>query len=384
MPMSKHPDALAAPSLEARYAALLESSLDSWGARESAAISSGAQRLPIETVTDLRTSGILGAPVPVALGGQGAELPLLSDLVRRVAQRAPSTALSLAMPLANAANARVGDGAVDATERQHLQTGRSWIAERALRGEILAVANSEPGAAGDLSRTRTRATSNAHGELVLNGQKCFATLGPDADYFLCSAMTEDGLLDAFFVARSAPGVRVADDWNALGMRLTASVSVTLEDAPIAARFLYPGAIAKVSARHWSTLLMASVFVGVGEGALAALQGLGRKLGAFARASLAERALALEAARNFVEAVARDDSIPCSAATRERGQRAKTFAARAALDMATSALTMAGGHGYSPEHPLARFMLDAAAGPLLRPPLPQAMDALASELFGDPT
>lgn len=372
MPMSSHAE---------RYAALLEASLESWSARESAAISAGARRLPAETVADLRSSGILSAPVPVALGGHGAELSLLADLVRAVAQRAPSTALSLAMPLANAANARVGDSAVDAAEREHLQLGRSWIAERVRSGEILAVANSEPGAAGDLTKTRTRASAQADGQLVLNGQKCFATLGPDADYFLCSAMTDDGLLDAFFVARNAAGLRVADDWNALGMRLTASVSLTLEDAPVAARFLYPGAIAKVSARHWSTLLMASVFVGVGEGALAAIQGLGRKLGAFARASLAEHALALEAARNFVEAVARDDSIPCSTTTAERGRRAKTFAVRTALEMATSALTMAGGQGYSPEHLLARFMLDAAAGPLLRPPLPQAMDALASELFG---
>lgn len=38
--------------------------------------------------------------------------------------------------------------------------------------------------------------------------------------------------------------------------------------------------------------------------------------------------------------------------------------------------MAGGHAYRPEHALARLMLDAAAGPRLRPPLAQAMNALA--------
>jgi hypothetical protein len=40
----------------------------------------------------------------------------------------------------------------------------------------------------------------------------------------------------------------------------------------------------------------------------------------------------------------------------------------------------GGRAYTPQHPVARFLLAAAAGPLLRPPLPQAMDAIADQLW----
>jgi alkylation response protein AidB-like acyl-CoA dehydrogenase len=371
------------PSLSLGYAELVFGYLPAWAERESAAIAAGQRRLPEETVAELRGSGVLAAPVPVGLGGHGAELSALATLVRVVAGKAPSTALSLAMPLANAANARVSDGAVPLGDRAALSAGRSWIAERALQGEILAVANSEPGARGDLANTRTRALTSSDGQVLLSGEKCFATLGPDADYFLCSALNQEGLLDAFFVARAAPGVRIADDWDALGMRLTASVSLTLDRAPATARFLYPGAIAKVSGRHWSTLLLAAVFVGVGEGALDTMRQTPSKLSGHARATLAECALALEAARHFVDSVAREDEIPCSSEAAERGRRAKTFAAKVALQTATCALTMAGGHAYRPEHTLARFMLDAAAGPLLRPPLPQAMDAIALSLFGAP-
>jgi alkylation response protein AidB-like acyl-CoA dehydrogenase len=382
--MSKPAEAVRPGALASlRYAELSATHLSAWAERESTDIAAGLRRLPAETVRELRASGILAAPVPVSLGGHGAELLTLVQLVREIATQAPSTALSLAMPLANAANARVSDDAVPAEQRAALRVGRSWIAERASRGEILAVANSEPGAHGDLANTRTRAVTTRDGQIALSGEKCFATLGPDADYFLCSAVNEQGLLDAFFVARSASGVHVADDWNALGMRLSASVSVTLDQAPAAARFLYPGAIAKVSARHWSTLLLAAVFVGVGEGSLATVRRSAGKLRGHARAALAEHALTLEAARHFVAGVASEDQIPCSPEAAERGRRAKTFAAKAALDAATCALTMAGGHAYSPEHMLARFMLDAAAGPLLRPPLPQAMDAIAEQLFGPP-
>lgn len=368
--------ALARPAIEP----LLDEHLPNWARRESDAVSRGEARLPAETVRELRRSGVLAAPIPSALGGLGAELADIAALVRRVAGHAPSTALCLAMPLANAANARVDDAFVAPADRADLQSGRAWIATRALRGEILAVANSEPGAQGNLANTGTKATRDARGRITLTGDKSFATFGPDADYFLCTARTDAGL-DAFFVARDAPGVQLAEDWDALGMRLSASVSLRLEAAEAAAPFLYPGAIGKANARHWSTLLLAAVFVGVAEGALAAAQQLKLRLPRYARASLAEHALALDAARGFIEAVARDDQIPCPAPLVERARRAKTFAAKSALALTTAALALTGGHAYRAGHPLARFMLDAAAGPLLRPPLAQAMDALAVELFG---
>lgn len=365
------------------YDAPLARYLASWREREQSAIESGATRVPQATLEELRRSGLLAAPVPRALGGSGADLLSTVRALSKIAAAAPSTALCIAMPLGNAANTRVPDHAVPPADRAALAQGRAWIAARALAGEILAVANSEPGAQGDLNNTRTRAERDAEGTLRLSGQKCFATLGPDADYFLCSARREDGALDAFFVARTAPGLSINDDWNALGMRATASVSLDLRSVPAAAPFLYPGAIAAVSARHWSTLLLAAVFVGIGEGALEAAR-LGSALSSsYARSSLAEAALALEAARCFVEGVAREDGIPCSGAYAERCRRAKTFVAKTALEAATRVMMVSGGRAYQPHHSVARFLLDAAAGPLLRPPLPQAMDALANELFGAP-
>lgn len=368
-------------SLDA-YALALDHYLERWAERERCALRDGHRRLPGATLDDLRSSGLLRQPVPEELGGGGANLLATVDLIRRIASVAPSTALCIAMPLANAANARVSDDAVAPEQRQALAQGRRWIAEQTSRGKILAVANSEPGAQGDLANTRTRAERNPQGHYRLSGEKSFATLGPDADFFLCSARGEDGLLDAFFVARDAEGLTLADDWDALGMRLTASVSIRLQSVVATAPFLYPGAIACVSARHWSTLLLAAVFVGVGEGVVRAACTRGARTSSFARTSLAESALTCEAARSLVESVARDDRIPAGDAYADCCRRAKTFAAKSALEAATRAMMVAGGQAYRPSHDIARFMLDAAAGPLLRPPLPAALDALASQLFDD--
>jgi alkylation response protein AidB-like acyl-CoA dehydrogenase len=359
---------------------LLDRQLGAWAARERSADEHGVCRLPAATLAELRDSRVLAAPIPPALGGAGASLAVTARAVRRVAQVAPATALCLAMPLGNAANTRIPDESVPLPLRRAAAEGRSWIAARALEGAVLAVANSEPGAGGDLEKTRTRAVRGDDGCVRLSGAKSFATLGPDADYFLCVARVEEGPLDAFFVARDAEGVSLLDDWDALGLRATASVGLTLEQAKASATFVYPGAISGANARHWSTVLLAAVFAGIGEGALAAAAECAPASSSWARATIADCTLALDAAVGFVDAVAYEDHVPGAAVYSERCRRAKSFAARTALEVAARCAMVSGGRAYRPDHMVARALCAAAAGPCLRPPLPQAMDQIAALAF----
>jgi len=357
---------------------------DSWAAREEEQTRGGHTRVAAATLADLRASGILAAPVPVYLGGSGNSLRLCAEAVRHLARQAPATALAIAMPLGNAATTRIPDSAVASHLRQQLDAGRQWIARSAVAGRILAVANSEPGGGGDLARTRTIATRGDDGVFRLSGQKSFATIGPDADYFLCAARTQNtDVIDGFFVARDAPGVVLDERWDPLGMRATASVGLTLDNAPSSALLGFPGCLQGVNARHWSTVLFAAVFVGLGEGALAAAVDAVGPAGAgscYVRASLADCALNLEAAAGLLESVASDGRWPLPASARERTQRAKTFAARTAVETATRAAMLGGGRAYRADHPISRFLHDALAGPLLRPTISNAMDGLASQLF----
>ena len=222
------------------------------------------------------------------------------------------------MPLGNAATARIPDAVVPEDRRDELAAGRRWIAEQCLAGRILAVANSEPGAGGDLAQTKTLAARGADGTYRLSGKKSFATIGPDADYFLCAARRvgegRDGkdVIDGFFVARTAAGVTLDNAWDPLGMRATASVGLSLDQAPAASVLGFSGCLEGVNARHWSTVLFAAVFVGIGEGALdAATQGVGGSGAAssYIRATLARCALNLDAAAGLVEAVASDERWP---------------------------------------------------------------------------
>jgi alkylation response protein AidB-like acyl-CoA dehydrogenase len=160
--------------------------------------------------------------------------------------------------------------------------------------------------------------------------------------------------------------------------------LTLENVAADAILGFPGCLEGVSARHWSTVLFAAVFLGVGEGALG--EGV-KQVGPEAiwgRANLAERALALDVAAGYLEAVARAEQWPLPKEARERTQRCKTFIARSAVETATEVAMISGGRCYTAQHPVMRFLCDALAGPLLRPPLPQAMDAIVKQMFGAAT
>jgi alkylation response protein AidB-like acyl-CoA dehydrogenase len=348
-----------------------------WGAREAEAERAGARRLPEGTVADIRACGLLAAPVPRDLGGLGWDLRRCMEALRAVARHAPATALALAMPLGNAAVARIPEDAVPAASRAALRDGKRWTAQQCLAGRILAVANSEPGSGGDLANTKATARRDADGTWRLTGAKAFATAGPDGDAFLCAARTPERV-EGFFVARDAPGATLGDDWDGLGMRTSASVTLRLDDAPAAAVLGYPGSLdGGVNARHWSTLLFGAVFLGVGEGALAEAAACVARQPVL-RGDLARHALRLEAAAGFLDSVAARDGFPFPHGGVVAAQRAKGFVAEAAVDAAVFGGLAAGGRGYTAASRASKLLRDALAGPHLRPPLPSVLEGLADE------
>jgi alkylation response protein AidB-like acyl-CoA dehydrogenase len=368
----------------AKLAAVVGELLDGWAERETQANRDGALRMPATTLAEMRSSGILAAPMPARFGGWDAPLAEVVAAVRQIAQRAPATALALVMPLGNAATTRIPLEFVPRPLRSALRQGQCWIATQVKRGRILAVANSEPGSGGELAQTKTTANRGEDGDFRLTGRKSFATFRRDADYFLCAARRcQPGgpdVIDGFFVARDAAGLIIDDRWNPVGMRPTASVGLTLEHTPAEALLGHPGCLEGVNARHWSTVLFAAVFLGIGEGALREGVRHTPADATWARGTMAELALNLEAAAGFVEMVARGERWPLAAGYAERTRRAKTFVARTAVETAVQAAMISGGRSYTPDHPVFRFLCDALAGPLLRPPLPRAMDAIVQQLF----
>ena len=125
------------------------------------------------------------------------------------------------------------------------------------------------GADEDVRRSRSRRRISTQRQKVVRHPRTGRRLFPVAARRVGEGPEGRDVVDGFFVARHASGLLLDDAWDPLGMRATASVGLTLEETPAACVLGYRGCLEGVNARHWSTVLFAAVFVGVGEGALAA-------------------------------------------------------------------------------------------------------------------
>jgi len=172
-----------------------------------------------ENYARLKDARLFSAGIPRNLGGGGAGLAELCDIVRELAHHCGSTALSFAMhshPVAvNVFKYLHGDAKAEATLRKIAAkelvisgTGANdWLISS---GEAVAV----------------------EGGYRINAHKRFCSGGPGADVFVTSAVTgsdEEPTVLHFAIPMRADGVEIQDNWNTLGMRGTGSNDILMRD-----------------------------------------------------------------------------------------------------------------------------------------------------------
>lgn len=173
-----------------------------------------------EAYDELRAAGLLRAAVPVELGGDGASIAELTALQRELAHHCGSTALASAM-------------------HQHVVAFTAWRYRRGLPGaeatlrrvaeeQILLVSTG----GGDYTHPHGDAVK-VDGGYRVTGRKRFASQsvqGAVMSTMFCFDDPEQGrrVLN-MAVPFASEGVTVADNWDTLGMRGTASNDIDLVD-----------------------------------------------------------------------------------------------------------------------------------------------------------
>lgn len=197
-----------------------------------------------EHLDALRTEGFLAAPVPAMLGG--GDVTSVHDVLvasSRLAQGDPATTIGVNMHFAGVINMvrawRVAANRGDHRKAEALGGGlRLAVAADA----VFASAASEPPPQ-NLTRPSTTASRVADG-WVINGRKAFATMAPAATMLNVAVTYVDregrDRYGFALVPRSSPGVVFHDDWDALGMRASASGSVSFVDVRLGADGLRDG------------------------------------------------------------------------------------------------------------------------------------------------
>ena len=178
------------------------------------------RRLPFDAIARLKASGFTSARVPVAFGGLDLSLADLFELVMQLAAADSNIAQALRAHFGYVEHLRsVADDEYSAR----------WLA-RLGRGEIAGAAAAEKASARDQFAAKL---TRRDGTWRIDGTKFYTTGSLYADWLTVTATGEDGATMKCIASRHDPGLRIDDDWDGMGQRLTASGTAHFADVPAA-------------------------------------------------------------------------------------------------------------------------------------------------------
>jgi alkylation response protein AidB-like acyl-CoA dehydrogenase len=223
-----------------------------------------------EDFEELKQAGYLKMPIPREFGGLGMTLAEVCREQRRLAYRAPASALATNMHLywmgVAADLYRLGD------------TSLTWMLEEGAAGEVFAAGHGEPG--NDLPLLYSTAKAEpADGGYTITGRKSFGSLSPV--WTRLGVHAQDNTDPAnpkvvhAFMPRDTPGYSIDETWDTVGMRATSSHDTVIEGAFIPDRYIarvvptdFAGADLFVLAVFvWAEPTFGSIYLGLAQRAL---------------------------------------------------------------------------------------------------------------------
>lgn len=178
---------------------------------------------PTENFAALKSAGLIRAGVPGELGGGGAQVRDLCEMLRIIAHGCSSTALALAM--------HTHQVAIPAWRWTHKPEARPAVEPllRRIAAENLLLISS--GGSDWVGGSGTAV--KVDGGYRISGRKIFGSNSVMGDMLMtCAVAEEDGQRKVlhFGLPMTAPGVKVLDTWRAIGMRATGSNDIEIDGA----------------------------------------------------------------------------------------------------------------------------------------------------------
>ena len=328
-----------------------------------------------EDFEELRAAGYLKIAIPKELGGHGMSLADVCHEQRRLAYRAPATAL--------ATNMHLYWTGVAADMRKMGDASLEWMLREAAAGEVFAAGHGEAGNDLPLFLSTAKA-ERADGGYKFWGHKTFGSLTPVWTRLGLHAMNaaDPGgpkIVHAF-LPRDAKGYTIKETWDTLGMRATRSDDTLLDGAFIPDKYVarvVPAGTADLfvlSIFGWAEPTFGSIYLGLAERARdIAAAGVKKRTSLALTRSMAyhpevqrcfsEMQLALEAAGAQVDRVAQDWSsgVDHGAQWPMKLVAAKHNAVEAAKKVVDLAMAVSGGGGMFKANELERLYRDARCG-----------------------
>ena len=319
-------------------------------------------RFPTQIVDQMRELGLFGITIPETYGGLGLDLLTYVGVIEELARGW--------MSLTGVVNTHTM-AATLLLEHGDDEQKQRWLPLLASGQGRGALSLSEPDAGSDTRNISCRAQHDGD-EYVVNGTKSWVTNGERAGLVALAARTEEGI-SAFMVEKEPgphfEGIAVTRHVDKLGYKGVETVEMTYTDHRIPA-----GNLIGVPGRGLGQILgvlevgrinIASRAVGVAGAAFDAALAYAQQRSTFGKPiaehqaiqlKLADMATRLEAARLLTRNAAERKmaGLRCDV---EAGM-AKLFASETALELATEAMRIHGGIGYTTDLPIERYYRDA--------------------------
>ena len=325
-----------------------------------------ADAYPDDLVAGLRDLGLFGATIPEEYGGLGLDTVTYARIVEELAAGW--------MSLTGVVNTHLICATLIKLHGTDEQKAR-WLPQMAAGDRRGALSLSEPDAGSDTRALRCKATPDGD-EYVLEGTKAWVTNGERCGILALAARTPEGI--TCFIVEKEPGpasggITVSKKVDKLGYKGVETVEMTYDGHRVPKDWVLGGPDVGLGrglhhilgALELGRVNIAARACGVGRASFEAAiryaqqrhtMGVPIAKHQAIQFKLADMATKLEAARLLTRSAA--EKFDSGERADVEAGMAKLFASETAFELATEAMRIHGGYGYTTEFPVERYYRDA--------------------------
>ena len=323
-----------------------------------------SQHFPVEVFHKAGELGFMGVLVPEAYGGSGLGYVEYMRIIEEIAAVCGSIGLSVAAHNSLCTGHILQFG--NETQKQKylpLLASGEWIGSWGL---------TEPNTGSDAGNMQCVATADGN-DWVLNGTKCWITHGKSSNVMVVIARTgaprTSNNCTAFVVERGTPGFSAGKKENKLGMRASETTEVIFDNCRIAdaQRLGEVGEGFKQAMKvlDGGRISIAALSLGIAKGAYRAALKYAKERNQFDKPIAQFQAISFKLADMATRIEAADLLTLKAADLKNRGEKvteasakAKYYASEVCVAVATDAVQIFGGYGYTKDFPVEKYYRDS--------------------------
>lgn len=322
------------------------------------------KQFPAEIFKQLGDMGILGLPFSEEYGGSGADTTSFAIVTEELSKACGSTGITYS------AHISLGGAPISmfGTEEQK----RTYLSKICSGESLGAFGLTEPNAGSDAGGTLTEAVEK-DGKFTINGNKCYITNASYAKFLSLTAITgrNDGKkeISAIIVPTDAPGFKVIDNYEKMGLNASNTTELILEDVEVPTENLLGkkgnGFRQFLMTLDGGRIGIAAMAVGIAQAAFEKALAYSKERKQFGKTlsefqaiqfKLADMAMKIDLARTAVYKAAwlKDQGKPFT----KEASYCKLFASEMCTEVSNQAIQIHGGYGYMKEYQVERYLRDA--------------------------